>query len=50
MKNVIAMDLPGQYLITSVSRNKYIFVMLDYDSNYIKFTPMISYIKEEEME
>ena len=42
MKNLIAMDLPGQFPTTSASGNKYIFVMVDYDSDYIKFTPMTS--------
>ena len=47
MKNLIAMDLPGQFPTTSASGNKYIFVMIDYDSDYIKFTPMTSRTKEE---
>ena len=47
MKNLIAMDLPGRFPTTSASGNKYIFVMVDYDSDYIKFTPMTSRTKEE---
>ena len=47
MKNMIAMDLPGRFPTTSASGNKYIFVMVDYDSDYIKFTPMTSRTKEE---
>ena len=46
-KNMIAMDLPGRFPTTSASGNKYIFVMVDYDSDYIKFTPMTSRTKEE---
>ena len=42
MKNLIAMDLPGRFPTTSASGNKYIFVMINYDSDYIKFTPMTS--------
>ena len=41
------MDLPGRFPTTSASGNKYIFVMIDYDSDYIKFTPMTSQTKEE---
>ena len=42
MKNMIAMDLPGRYPITSASGNKYMFIMIDCDSNYIKALPMKS--------
>ena len=42
MRNMIAMDLPGRYPVTSASGNKYIFVMINYDSNYIKALPMKS--------
>ena len=47
MKNLIAMDLPGRFPTTSASGNKYIFVMVDYDSDCIKFSPMTSRTKEE---
>lgn len=47
MKNLITMDLPGQLPITSASGNKYIFIMLDYDADYIQATPMKSRKKEE---
>ena len=47
MKNLIAMDLPGRFPITSASGNKYIFIMLDYDADYIQATPMKSRKKEE---
>lgn len=42
MKNMIAMDLFQHFFITSGSGNKYIFIMLDYNSDYIKATPMSS--------
>ena len=47
MKNMIAMDQAGQFSITLASGNKYIFIMLDYDSNYIKATHMYSRNYEE---
>ena len=42
LQNMIAMDLPGQFPITSATGYKYIFVMLDCDSNYVKGCPMKS--------
>ena len=42
MKNMLAMDLPGRYPITSASGNKYVFIMLDCDTNYIRAIPMKS--------
>lgn len=36
LEQQIAMDLPGRYPVTSSSGNKYIFLMYDFDSNYIK--------------
>ena len=36
------MDLPGRYPITSASGYKYIFIMLDCDSNYVKGCAMKS--------
>ena len=47
MKNTIAMDLPGRFHITLGSGNKYIFIILDYDSDYIKAPPMSSQTKED---
>ena len=47
LKNLIAMDLPSRFPITLASGNKYIFVMLDYDADYIQATPMKSRKKEE---
>ena len=34
--NMIAMDLPGRFPITSADGHKYIFIMYDCDSDYIK--------------
>ena len=34
--NTIAFDLPGRYPITSTAGDKYVFIMYDLDSNYIK--------------
>ena len=42
LRNLIAMDLPGRFPITSARGYKYIFVMLDYDSDYINAIPMTS--------
>ena len=42
LKNLIATDLPGRYPITSARGHKYIFVMYDYDSNYINAVPIAS--------
>jgi hypothetical protein len=36
------MDLPGRYPVTSARGHKYIFVMYDYDSNFINAIPIKS--------
>ena len=41
-KNTVAIDLPGRYPTTSSAGHKYIFIMYDLDSNYIKAVPMKS--------
>jgi len=40
MKHTVAMDLPGRYPITSARGHKYIFILYDYDSNYIHGLPI----------
>lgn len=40
--NIFAMDLPGRFPITSADGHKYIFIMYDCDSDYIKGIPMQS--------
>ena len=42
LKNQIGQDLCGRYPITSSSGNKYIYIMYDTDSNYIKPMAMTS--------
>jgi len=42
LKNLIATDLPGRYLVTSRRGNKYMFVLHDYDSNLIIAEPIKS--------
>ncbi|OEU20461.1 hypothetical protein FRACYDRAFT_181335 [Fragilariopsis cylindrus CCMP1102] len=42
MKQLIAMDLPGRYPVTSARGHKYIMVMYDYDTNYINAVPIKS--------
>ena len=42
LKNLIAIDLSGRYPVTSARGHKYIFVMYDYDSNYINAIPITS--------
>ena len=42
MKQLIAMDLPGRYPVTSARGHKYIMVMYDYDTNYINAVPLKS--------
>jgi hypothetical protein len=42
LKNLIATDLPGRYLVTSRRGNKYMFVLHDYDSNLIIAEPIES--------
>ena len=42
MQNLIAMDPTGRYPITSARGHKYIFVLYDFDSNYISAIPIKS--------
>ena len=42
LKHTISTDLPGCYPITSARGHKYIFLMVDYDSNYIHAVPIKS--------
>ena len=42
LKQTIATDSPGQYPVTSARGHNYIFVMYDYDSNYIHAVPIKS--------
>ena len=42
LKQLVAMDLPGRYPITSARGHKYIMVMYDYDTNYINAVPIKS--------
>ena len=42
LQNLIATDLPGRLPITSARGHKYIFVMYDADTNYIKVIPIKS--------
>ena len=47
LKELLATDLPGRYPITSARGNKYLFVMYDYDANYIHAMPIKSRKSEE---
>ena len=47
LKELLATDLPGRYPITSARGHKYLFVMYDYDANYIHATPIKSQKSEE---
>jgi hypothetical protein len=40
LKNLIAMDMPGQYPLTSARGHKYIVVFYDYDNNHINAIPI----------
>ena len=42
LKHLIATDLPGRFPITSARGHKYLFLMYDYDANYIKAVPIKS--------
>jgi hypothetical protein len=42
VNNNVAMDLPGRLPITSRRGNKYIFLMIDHDTNYINAIPIKS--------
>ena len=46
-KELLATDLPGRYPIMSARGHKYLFVMYDYDANYIHATPIKSRKSEE---
>ena len=41
-KNQLSMDMTGRYPITSKRGTKYILIMVDWDSNYIKLMPLKS--------
>mmetsp|Transcript_27774 Transcript_27774/g.57545 ORF Transcript_27774/g.57545 Transcript_27774/m.57545 type:complete len:567 (-) Transcript_27774:1911-3611(-) len=47
LKGLLATDLPGRYPTTSARGHKYLFVMYDYDANYIHATPIKSRKSEE---
>ena len=47
LKELLATNLPGQYPVTSARGHKYLFVMYDYDANYIHATPIKSQKSEE---
>ena len=47
LKELLATDLPGRYPTTSARGHKYLFVMYDYDANYIHATPIKSRKSEE---
>ena len=47
LKELLARDLPERYPITSARGHKYLFVMYDYDANYIHATPIKSRKSEE---
>ena len=42
MKNMIGVDFMGRYPTVSRDKNKYIIIMYDYDTNYIKGIPVSS--------
>ena len=42
LKHIISTDIPGRYPIKSAKGRKYIFIMVDYDSNYIYAIPIKS--------
>jgi len=42
VKNLISKDMTGRYPITSRQGNKYILIIIDWDTNYIKLIPMKS--------
>ena len=42
LKNLVSMDLTGRYPVTSRRGYKYILIMVDWDSNYIKLIPLKS--------
>ena len=42
LKNLAAMDLTGRFPVTSARGHKYIFIMYDFDNNYINAVPIVS--------
>ena len=42
INNLVAMDLPGRYPVTSRTGNKYMFLLLDHNTNYINVVPIPS--------
>jgi hypothetical protein len=42
LKNLIAMDMPGRYPVTSARGHKHIMVFYDYNLNYINAVPIKS--------
>ena len=42
MKNMIGVDFMGRYPMVSRDGNKYILIMYDYDTNYIRGAPVAS--------
>ena len=47
LEYTMASDLPGRYPVTSARGHKYIFLMVDYDSNYIHAVPIKSHKAED---
>ena len=47
LKEHLATNLPGRYPVTSARGHKYLFVMYDFDANYIHATPIKSQKSEE---
>ena len=44
LRNLVAMDLPGRFPITSASGYKYIFIIYNWDASYIK--PVLMKLRE----
>ena len=42
LKNLIATDLPGRFPVTSAQGHKYLFLLHDYDTNFIYAVPIKS--------
>ena len=49
LRNMVASDLAGRFPITSSRGHKYIFIMIDFDSNYIHAAPVKSRKAEDLM-
>lgn len=47
LKELIASDLPGRFPIESARGHKYLFILYDYDANYIQAVPIKSRKSEE---